>query len=118
MDKALAEAHDKLLVALRIKSELQAAMDRSKAALASNPDDMQARFTLGLAFLALGRLDTAVTKFRDIVRVHPSDGTAHLNLAIAHLSLGQYLNAREETELARKFGVVPPFDLLFLLGLK
>ena len=89
-------------VADRLAGRPDAAVAKLEQVLASRPDDVDARLNLGLALLALDRLASAETAFRDVVERAPNYAEAWSGLARIAQRRGDLNAARSLAEQARR----------------
>lgn len=91
-------------VADRLAGRPAEAVPKLEQVLSVRPDDVDARLNLGLALLALGRLDAAEAAFLDVTRRAPAYVDAWVGLARVHQRRGYLPAARraasEATRLA------------------
>lgn len=64
-----------------------------RAVISREPDNFEAQFNLGFAYLQWGRHSNAITEFKKALRYQPSNSEIWSNLAIAYENLGQNDNA-------------------------
>lgn len=83
--------------------------------LAGNPDDATAQYNLGVTLIQLGKLNEAVERFSEAVRVRPDYAKAHQNLAIASVQMGDYRRAIAHCDRAVALGAKVQPRLLELL---
>lgn len=81
-------------VADRLAGRPAAAVPKLEQVLAARPDDVDARLNLGLALLAVGRLDAAEAAFLDVARRAPDYVDAWVGLARVHQRRGDLPAAR------------------------
>lgn len=89
-------------VADRLAGRPAAAVVKLEQVLAARPDDVDARLNLGLALLALDRLDPAETAFRDVVERAPTYAEAWGGLARIAQRRGDLDAARSLADQARR----------------
>jgi tetratricopeptide (TPR) repeat protein len=80
------------------------AIDQFKVALALDPAFAEARYDLGLAYVAAGLLDLALLEFKEAMRLRPADGEIRKSIAGTYFLKGDYELAREHAVEARKLG--------------
>lgn len=78
-----AGAHLRRAVAARGRADDAGVIDASAAALAENPENLEARRLLGDAYFRTGRVAEAESEFRGVVERDPADHEARRALAIA-----------------------------------
>lgn len=76
------------------------AVAKLEVVLAARPDDVDARLNLGLALLALGRLDEAEAAFAAVIARAPDYADAHAGLARIAQRRGDLATARRESAVA------------------
>lgn len=81
-------------VADRLAGRPAAAVPKLRQVLASRPDDVDARLNLGLALLALHRIDEAADAFREVLVRAPDYTDAYIGLARAEQRRGNLAAAR------------------------
>ncbi len=64
----------------------------------------QISFTLGTAYLQVGRLEEAERELLTVLRTNPNSGEAHNNLATVYLAEGRFEEAAERVRLAESAG--------------
>ena len=64
-----------------------------RAVTSREPDNFEAQFNLGFAYLQWGRNSNAITEFKKALRYQPSNSEIWSNLAIAYENLGQSSNS-------------------------
>lgn len=89
-------------VADRLAGRPEAAVTKLEQVLAARPDDVDARLNLGLALLALDRLDPAEAAFRGVVERAPNYADAWAGLARIAQRRGDLAAARGFAEQARR----------------
>lgn len=89
-------------VADRLSGRPQDAVPKLEQVLAARPDDVDARLNLGLALLALGRLDDAEAAFRNVVQRAPGYADAWIGLARVEQRRGDLGAARDMANEARR----------------
>ena len=89
-------------VADRLSGRPEAAVTKLEQVLAARPDDVDARLNLGLALLALDRLDPAEAAFRGVVERAPNYADAWAGLARVAQRRGDLAAARGFAEQARR----------------
>jgi YaiO family outer membrane protein len=89
-------------VADRLAGRPAEAVPKLEQVLAARPDDVDARLNLGLALLALGRLDEAEAAFRDVTRQTPAYADAWVGLARVEQRRGDTEAARRMAEEAAR----------------
>lgn len=89
-------------VADRLAGRPDAAVIKLEQVLAARPDDVDARLNLGLALLALDRLDSAEAAFRGVVGRAPNYADAWAGLARVAQRRGDLAAARGFAEQARR----------------
>lgn len=89
-------------VADRLAGRPEAAVIKLEQVLAARPDDVDARLNLGLALLALDRLDSAEAAFRGVVERAPDYADAWAGLARVAQRSGDLTAARGFAEQARR----------------
>ncbi len=75
------------------------------------PENPDAHFSLGVAYLQAGEVDSSVREFERVVALRPSSGRAHANLALLYWLKHDYPGADREAASARKAGVQPSSGL-------
>ncbi|MGZ9098170.1 MAG: YaiO family outer membrane beta-barrel protein [Brevundimonas sp.] len=78
------------------------AVAKLEVVLATRPDDVDARLNLGLALLALGRLDEAEAAFAAVIARTPDYADAHAGLARIAQRRGDLATARRESAEASR----------------
>lgn len=78
------------------------AVGKLEIVLAARPDDVDARLNLGLALLALGRLDEAEAAFIAVIARTPDYAAAHAGLARIAQRRGDLATARRESAEASR----------------
>ena len=78
------------------------AVAKLEVVLAARPDDVDARLNLGLALLALGRLDEAEAAFAVVIARTPDYADAHAGLARTAQRRGDLATARRESAEASR----------------
>lgn len=78
------------------------AVAKLEVVLAARPDDVDARLNLGLALLALGRLDQAEGAFAAVIARSPDYADAHAGLARVAQRRGDLAGARRESAEASR----------------
>ncbi|RYF88704.1 MAG: tetratricopeptide repeat protein, partial [Caulobacteraceae bacterium] len=81
-------------VADRLGGRPAAAVPKLQQVLAAQADDVDARLNLGLALLALDRMDEAAAAFRDVIAQAPGYTDAYLGLARVEQRRGNLAAAR------------------------
>jgi tetratricopeptide (TPR) repeat protein len=76
-------AHDKLGLALAVRSQFDAAIAQYQKALEIKPDDPEVHNNLSVALAAQGRFDEAMVHCQETLRIDPHAAEAHYNLAFA-----------------------------------
>jgi len=76
------------------KGDHDHALASVKAVLAANPENLQARLTLGRVYFASGRANLAVEEYREALRMFPDYALAHYYLGLAYLKLQRPAEAR------------------------
>lgn len=84
------------------------AVAKLEQVLLARPDDVDARLNLGLAFLALGRLDEAESAFSTVVARAPDYADAHGGLARVAQRRGDLATARREAAKAAQLAPDDP----------
>ena len=91
-------------VADRLAGRPVDAVPKLEQVLAARPDDVDARLNLGLALLALGRLDEAEAALRRVTRETPAYADAWVGLARIEQRRGKLADARALMEEASRRG--------------
>jgi len=89
-------------VADRLAGRPAEAVPKLERVLTARPDDVDARLNLGLALLALGRLDEAEAAFVDVTRRTPAYTDAWIGLARVEQRRGDLESARRMAEEAAR----------------
>lgn len=104
-----APAHALLGVVRKRQGDLTGALSSYRQALRLAPDDVEARFNMGVALLAVGRPGEAERSFAAVLRRDPGFAEAHLNLGQLALARGDIVAARRAfataTELRPDWGL-------------
>ena len=79
------DVHGLLAETLLRQQKFDEAVVHYQQFLAYRPNDISTLMQLGIAYVALGRLDDAIVQFRRVVELNPQDAAAHRNLARALL---------------------------------
>ncbi len=98
--------HNTLGAILGSRGDMEGAAREFAAALESSPEDLSARYNLGLALLELGRAGEAATQLRRALEQHPGYHEAALELARAYFELGELDDA--ERAASRLLHADPP----------
>ncbi len=86
---------------LSLTDLLEDAIQIERRALSIDPDLADAHSWLGVALLALGRVDEAMVSMREAIRLEPDNGQAHQTLARAYwVGKGDFASAIPEFERA------------------
>jgi 4-amino-4-deoxy-L-arabinose transferase-like glycosyltransferase len=88
-----AAMHNAVGAYLGRQGDMEGAASEFGAAVVENPDDLSARYNLGLALLELERYDEAVGHFEHALRKHPGYHEARLGLGKAHAGAGRTAEA-------------------------
>ena len=65
------------------------AINQFKKALEIEPDDLNAHYNLGNAWLAVGRIDEAIVQFKKALEIEPDDADTYYNLGVALVRIGR-----------------------------
>jgi len=77
-------------------------VDPAETAVASKPDDVPARRSLGMAYYAAGGYRAAATALEKVVDVHPEDGEAWMYLGFSRMGAGLPETAVEALDRASR----------------
>lgn len=83
-----------------------------RQAVAAKPDDSRILFNLGSAYLKKEQWDLAVEVYQQVVRMDPKTGDAYHALAYSFYMLGNYDQAWNHANTAKRLGTNVPEDLL------
>ncbi len=101
-----APMHNTLGALLGTRGDMEGAAREFAAAIEVSPNDLSARYNLGLSLLELGRQDEAIEHLETAVELHPGYHEASLALARAYFELGRLAEA--ETAARRVLTANPP----------
>lgn len=89
----------------RVPSIVQQQIGRAEEAVRADPNDVNARLTLGVMYHEAGRLDEALTQLDEVLRVAPDNPDAHMAKGAVFMERGDLLGASAEyTTVSRSFG--------------
>ena len=77
------------------KNDYEKARELFSISLADNPEYKEAKYNLGLTFVALKDYDKAIKCFQDILISEPDDFDARYNLGLVYFRIGDYANAKK-----------------------
>jgi tetratricopeptide (TPR) repeat protein len=103
------EAAAMLGLAYMESGEYDKAAQNLKSALAMNPVDPRVRGEFAEALLRSGKNEQARNQFAEVIKTDPKDGQAYLRLAQIDQSAGQFQQATQELNTAKK--LLPGDDL-------
>ncbi|MRS13114.1 MAG: tetratricopeptide repeat protein, partial [Actinobacteria bacterium] len=95
-----------------------AAADELEAAVAADPDDMQARRDLALALVAAGEYDAAIEQYEVMVKNDPTDGALLAEMASLEQRAGKARDAALHLEAAIKEEPAEPAYYLSLAPIR
>jgi len=98
LDAGLAAAHTNVGAIAYRRGDLPTARASFEAALASDPDQPEARYDLAHVYFEEGAVELAAAELRQVVKLAPLFPDAHYNLATALERLGSKRQAREHLE--------------------
>ena len=79
------------------KKSIYEQIKKQKELLRQNPDDPEAYFRLGLAYMRLGRKKDEIDAYKQVVRLKPDYAEAYSNLGIVFDKIGEAANAISNT---------------------
>ena len=99
-----------------LRDEYEKARDSWRVLTQLYPDDLTARFELGIALYKTGDFEAAVPELRHALTLNPFHGSAHATLVLVLARIGRADEAISSCELAVSRGVENPY-LLWGCGL-
>ncbi|PYV01620.1 MAG: hypothetical protein DMG26_13170, partial [Acidobacteria bacterium] len=93
LDRGSWDARYNLGLALISRQDYNRAVKELQAAVKTKPESFAAHNALGVAYRALGQLDTAADEFKEALRLNPGFADASLNLADLTLDEKRYVAA-------------------------
>ena len=96
---AFADEYDDAARLLK-EGKLAAALKKTDAAIAANPNDARARFLKGLILTEQDDNAAAIKEFTTLTRDYPELPEPYNNLAVLYAAQGEYEKAREALEMA------------------
>src|SRR5262249_1333230 len=87
-------------------------VERRRGGVRTNPENSDAHFNLGVAWMMAGEFDSAQQEFERVVALNPRSGRAHVNLALLDWLKHDYPAAEREVASARKAGEEPSGELV------
>ena len=64
-------------------------LSKKKTELSLRPDDPEAHFNLGAAYVKAGKIRKAVLEFEETIKFHSNSAEAHFNLGVLYGSLNE-----------------------------
>jgi len=98
-DPNLVEAHEWIAHILILQGDYEGAIERYQKIVARRPST-ESKVSLGLAYLRVGDVDTAVKTLSSAVAADPGHCKGWNNLSLAYLRQGEIVRAREAAEKA------------------
>lgn len=83
-----------------------------RQAVAASPDDARILYNLGSAYLKKDQYDLAVKAYLQVIRLDPKTADAHQALAYGYYMLGNYAQALNHANAAKRLGTQVPEDLV------
>ncbi len=101
----------------RIHKLEQALFDYNQA-LRLNPDFAQAYNNRGNIYLDLDKIEQAIEDYNRAIEIDSNYAAAYYNRAVAYYTKGEFVKARKDVEVLKKFGIMPDSSLLKALKIR
>jgi len=77
-------------------------------AIQFQPDDAGVRELRGIYYSIQRKYGDAIADFKSVIDAEPNNANAHYNLGLAYFEVGNYADARDEAQAAKKLGFPLP----------